>query len=51
MDALEDEWQVVVMLVEEKGNHVERMRIGIISVDACNHFEILDNKRKEFILK
>ena len=28
-----DEWQVVVMLVEEKGEHVERLGIGITSVD------------------
>lgn len=37
LDALGDEGQVVVMLVEEKGEHVERLGIGITSVDiSCS---------------
>lgn len=33
LDAPGDEWHVVVMLVEEKGEHIERLGIGITSVD------------------
>jgi hypothetical protein len=44
--ALGDEWQVAVMLVEDKGDHVERMGIGIIPVDSLNCFDILDTERK-----
>jgi Heterokaryon incompatibility protein (HET) len=44
-----DEWQVIVMLVEDKGDHVERVGIGITSVDVW--LPIFDSARKEFILK
>jgi hypothetical protein len=44
--ALGDEWQVVVMPVEDKGDHVEQMGTGIIPIDARNSFGILDTERK-----
>jgi len=34
------------MLVEDKGDHVERMGAGIIPFDARNSFGILDTEHK-----
>jgi hypothetical protein len=48
MDDLEKGSQVVVLLVEDKGKHVERMGIGIISDSVWN--QTLDIERKSFTL-
>lgn len=48
MDDLEKGSQVVVLLVEDKGEHVERMGIGIISDSVWN--QMLDIEQKSFTL-
>jgi hypothetical protein len=49
LDSWKDEWQVVVMPVEDKGDHIERMGIGTTSVDVW--LPIFNSVQKEFVLK